>query len=139
MEIPQKLKEYIDANRAPLPPVTDPDEPLQMDSLALIRMVAFLENEMGITINDEELLAEKIETYFGDGSSFGMRFRYSRVSEPLGTGGVLKLAEAQLGDPVLVLNGDSSLEWDTASLLNLMTTKDASVVIALKAMPDVSR
>ena len=62
MEIPQKLKEYIDANRAPLPPVTDPDEPLQMDSLALIRMVAFLENEMGITINDEELLAENFET-----------------------------------------------------------------------------
>ena len=62
MEIPQKLKEYIDANRAPLPPITDPDEPLQMDSLGLIRMVAFLENEMGIRIEDEELLAENFET-----------------------------------------------------------------------------
>ncbi len=58
MEIPSKLTEYIDNNRAPLPPITDPDEPLQVDSLGLIRLVAFIENELGIRIEDEELLAE---------------------------------------------------------------------------------
>jgi acyl carrier protein len=58
MEIPPKLKEYIDNNRGSLPPVTDPDEPLQIDSLALIRLVAFLENEFGYRIEDEELIAE---------------------------------------------------------------------------------
>ena len=47
MEIPQKLKEYIDSNRGSLPPVTDPDEPLQLDSLSLVRLVAFLENDFG--------------------------------------------------------------------------------------------
>ncbi|MEO6872089.1 MAG: acyl carrier protein [Chthoniobacterales bacterium] len=62
MEIPPKLKEYIDTNRAPLPPVSGPDEPLQIDSLGLIRLVAFLENDMGIRIEDEELHVENFTT-----------------------------------------------------------------------------
>lgn len=62
MEIPIKLREYIDTNRAPLPPIGDPDEPLQIDSLGLIRLVAFLENDLGIRIEDEELLAENFAT-----------------------------------------------------------------------------
>jgi len=62
MEIPQKLKYYIDSNRSPLPPLTDPDEPLQLDSLALIRLVAFLESDFGIRVEDEELIPENFET-----------------------------------------------------------------------------
>jgi acyl carrier protein len=58
MEIPQKLKDYIDSNRIPLPPVKDLDEPLQIDSLAVVRLVAFLETDLGIRIEDEELVAE---------------------------------------------------------------------------------
>jgi acyl carrier protein len=62
MEIPPKLKEYIDNNRGSLPPIADPDEPLQIDSLGLIRLVAFLENEFGYRIEDEELIAENFTT-----------------------------------------------------------------------------
>ena len=62
MEIPQKLKDYINESRAPLPPVSDPDEPLQIDSLGLIRMVAFMESDCGIRVEDEELLAENFAT-----------------------------------------------------------------------------
>ena len=62
MEIPQKLKEYIDNNRGSLPPVSDPDEPLQLDSLGLIRLVAFLENDFGYRVEDEEIIADNFET-----------------------------------------------------------------------------
>jgi acyl carrier protein len=62
MEIPQKLKEYIDNNRGSLPPITDPDEPLQIDSLGVIRLVAFLENDLGYRVEDEELIAENFAT-----------------------------------------------------------------------------
>jgi acyl carrier protein len=62
MEIPQKLKDYIDNNRGSLPPITDPDEPLQIDSLGLIRLVAFLESDLGIRVEDEELIAENFAT-----------------------------------------------------------------------------
>jgi hypothetical protein len=41
MELPPKLKECIDNNRGSLPPVTDPDEPLQLDSLSLVCLVSF--------------------------------------------------------------------------------------------------
>lgn len=68
MEIPPKLKEYIDNDRSfyadngSLPPITDPDEPLQIDSLGLIRLVAFLENEFGYQIEDEELIPDNFAT-----------------------------------------------------------------------------
>lgn len=62
MAIPQKLKDYIDSSRGPLPPITDPDEPLQIDSLAFVRLVAFLETECGVRIEDEELIAENFAT-----------------------------------------------------------------------------
>jgi acyl carrier protein len=62
MEIPQKLKDYINESRAPLPPVGDPDEPLQIDSLGLIRLVAFMESDCGIRVEDEELIAENFAT-----------------------------------------------------------------------------
>jgi acyl carrier protein len=61
MKIPPKLKEYIDNNRGSLPPITDPDEPLQIDSLGLVRLVAFLETT-GYRIEDEELIAENFAT-----------------------------------------------------------------------------
>ncbi len=62
MEIPPKLKEYLDNNRRSLPPITDPDDPLHIDSLGVIRLIAFLENEFGICVEDEELIAENFAT-----------------------------------------------------------------------------
>ena len=62
MDLPQKLKDYINENRAPLPPITDPDEPLQIDSLGLIRLVSFMESDCGIRVEDEELIAENFAT-----------------------------------------------------------------------------
>ena len=62
MAIPQKLKEYVDNNRGPLPPITDPDEPLKFDSVGLIRLVAFLESELSYRVEDEELVAENFAT-----------------------------------------------------------------------------
>jgi acyl carrier protein len=62
MEIPPKLREYLDRRRGSLPPITNPDEPLQLDSLGLVRLVAFLENDLGIRIEDEELIADNFHT-----------------------------------------------------------------------------
>jgi acyl carrier protein len=61
MEIPHKLREYIDANRAGSVPLTNPDEPLGIDSLGLIRLVGFMESDLGIRIEDDELLAENFQ------------------------------------------------------------------------------
>jgi NDP-sugar pyrophosphorylase family protein len=84
-------------------------------------------------------MAEKIESYFGSGNKFAMRIRYSRENEPLGTGGALKLAEPLISDPVLVLNGDSYVEWKLIPLLELFTAKKADIVVVLQAVADVTR
>ena len=61
MEIPQKLREYIDANRTGQAPITDLDEPLGIDSLGLIRLVGFMESNLDVRIEDNELLAENFK------------------------------------------------------------------------------
>jgi acyl carrier protein len=66
MEILPKLKDYIDNNRSvyngSLPPITDLDEQLEIDSLGLIRLIAFLENEFGYRIEDDEITADNFAT-----------------------------------------------------------------------------
>lgn len=54
-------------------------------------------------------LGEKIESYFGDGASLGLRLSYSREPSPLGTGGALREAKDRLQDAFLLIYGDSYL------------------------------
>jgi NDP-sugar pyrophosphorylase family protein len=84
-------------------------------------------------------MAEKIESYFASGRKLAMRIHYSREDEPLGTGGALKLAEPLISDPVLVLNGDSYVEWSLVQMLELLKAKDADMVVVLQAVADVTR
>jgi NDP-sugar pyrophosphorylase family protein len=84
-------------------------------------------------------MAEQIERHFGNGRDLDLSIRYSREDEPMGTGGALKLAEGLLSDPVVVLNGDSYVEWKLGSLLKLFHGKDAALVMVLQAVADVSR
>jgi len=62
MEIPQKLRDFIDEQRQPLPPVADLDEPLRIDSLGMMRLVSFLETDVGYTVQDDELTLQNFET-----------------------------------------------------------------------------
>lgn len=83
--------------------------------------------------------ANQIEEFFGNGENLGLRLHYSRENEPLGTGGAIKLAERLLSDPVVVLNGDSYVEWSLAAMVALFEGKSADIVMVLQAVPDVSR
>jgi acyl carrier protein len=58
MALSRKILDFIDATRAPLPPITDPNEPLHLDSLAVVRLIAFLDDDCGIDIEDEDLVTE---------------------------------------------------------------------------------
>ena len=58
-------------------------------------------------------LGEQVQAAIGDGSTFGLRVRYSCDGDRLlGTGGALRKAAALLGPAFLVLYGDSYLECD---------------------------
>ena len=84
-------------------------------------------------------MADQIEEFFGAGEDLALRISYSREEEPLGTGGALKLAEPLLSDPMVVLNGDSYVEWNLVAARELFDKHDASLVMVLQVVPDVSR
>ena len=116
-------------------------------SMALISGTPFLQllldrlrsQGVGDVILGTGYMGEKIEDYFGSGNKFAVRVHYSREDEPLGTGGALKLAEPLISDPVLVLNGDSYVEWSLNPMLELFRAKDADIVVVLQAVADVTR
>ena len=61
--------------------------------------------------------AELIETYFGDGSKYGMKIEYSLETKPLSTMGPLRLMK-DLPDDFLVMNSDILTDLDFSSFLD---------------------
>jgi len=60
---------------------------------------------------------EVIEKYFGDGSRFGVRIRYSQEKEPLGTSGAIRKAAAGAKGMIIVVNGDTLHDADPAAVV----------------------
>ncbi|MBI3945599.1 MAG: D-glycero-beta-D-manno-heptose 1,7-bisphosphate 7-phosphatase [Armatimonadetes bacterium] len=76
----------------------------------------------------------------GDGSARGLRLRYSEETEPLGTGGAIRLAAPQIGsDPFLVLNGDSLVGADLARTVAFHQERGARATLVLAEVPDKTR
>lgn len=61
MVIPDKLMDFLNEARQPLPPINDADELLRLDSLAMMRLVAFLESDLGFTVADDQLVLANFE------------------------------------------------------------------------------
>lgn len=62
--------------------------------------------------------AEMIETYFGDGSRWGVEIDYLREDRKLGTAGALGLLPERPTEPVLVMNGDLLTKVNFQQLLD---------------------
>ena len=60
--------------------------------------------------------ADQLRETLGDGSEYGVKLEWSVETEPLGTGGALKLAEPFVDGPVLVVNGDTLGDADPWTL-----------------------
>ncbi len=83
---------------------------------------------------------ELIQEYFGCGNVLGLRLRYSCESEPLGTGGALKLAGPLIeSEEFLVLNGDSFFDVDLRELISTHRRRRAQATIALAEVEDTHR
>jgi NDP-sugar pyrophosphorylase family protein len=75
-------------------------------------------------------LAGLLQAYFGNGSGFGVRIRYSVEREPLGTAGPLSLVE-ELTEPFLVMNGDLLTTLPYRTLYEAHVRSGATLTIAL--------
>ncbi len=86
-------------------------------------------------------MADEIDGALGDGTDYGISIVYSRESEPMGTGGALKLAESCIDDApdFLVMNGDSLAEADLASLIEVHLRHGALATFGVCQVSDASR
>ena len=107
-------------NRTPKPMLMVGGKPLlQWHLEALLRA-----NIRHVVIN-VSWLAEQVEDYFGDGSSFGLNIQWSRETVPLETGGGILTALPLLGDkPFLVVNGDVWTDFSFQHICSRTMNKD---------------
>ena len=82
---------------------------------------------------------ESLGDFFG-AEYRGMPLDYSVETEPLGTGGAIRLAWDRSGaDQPFVLNGDTYLELDFGAMLAAHTAAGAMLTLAVRHVPDAAR
>jgi len=83
-----------------------------------------------------QYMANDIQDYFGDGSTFDVELTYFIEGEPLGTAGSVKNAQPFLDEPFVVISGDAVTDIDLSALINFHREKGALVTIALYRVPN---
>jgi NDP-mannose synthase len=78
--------------------------------------------------------ADLIESYFGDGSKWGVNLRFSKETHSLGTAGPLSLLRGELREPFLVINGDILTNLDDGALLDHHRRERVSMTVATKRL-----
>jgi mannose-1-phosphate guanylyltransferase/phosphomannomutase len=77
-------------------------------------------------------LAEEIEEFFGDGSEFGVKLRYTVEDTPLGTAGSVKKAQHLLGeDSFLIISGDALTDVDLTALIKYHRDRRSMATLCL--------
>ena len=105
--------------------------------MAPVRGVPYLEHQLRLLARQglteivllTGYLGEQIEEHFGDGGRMGLRIRYAREPQPLGTAGALRHAQSLLADSFLVIYGDSYLPIDYAAVGKLLTQSAAVMAV----------
>ncbi|VVB73970.1 Bifunctional protein GlmU [uncultured archaeon] len=83
-------------------------------------------------------LKEKIKSYFGDGSKFGVDMTYTEESEPLGTAGPIRQMKDRLTETFIVSNGDELKDIDIQDMYLHHKESGALVTVALTTVQDPS-
>lgn len=82
-------------------------------------------------------LGHRLRDVLGDGSAYGLRITYSPEDPILDTGGGIKNAQPFLdGEPFLVLNADTILDFDLTALLAAHRQTHAIGTLLLRPNPD---
>jgi mannose-1-phosphate guanylyltransferase len=80
--------------------------------------------------------AQVIMDYFGDGSKWGVEIEYSQEQSPLGTAGALRNARSLLEEEFFVLNADTFVKCDYASLLSYHRERTSEATLAIRAVDE---
>lgn len=79
--------------------------------------------------------AEIIESYFGDGSKFGINITYILPEDDYGTAGAVKLAEEAIGDEnFIIISGDLVTDFDFKKIFECHRTRYSKLTITLTSV-----
>ncbi len=76
--------------------------------------------------------AEMIQSHLGNGDRLGVNIRYLHEQVPLGTVGAVRLAQAELTRPFLVVNGDLLTKVNFEHLLDFHQLQKLDVTVGVK-------
>lgn len=119
-----RLKPYTTVFPKPLMPIND--KPILEIVIQQLQSHGF--DEIILAVGH---LSELIMAFFGDGSKFGVKIKYSKEDKPLGTVGGLGLIKEQLNETFLMMNGDVLTTLDFSDLVNYHKRNRAISTIAL--------
>ena len=121
-----RLRPLTSRRPKPLAPIVN--KPVMEHILDLLRRHGITE-----VVATLHYLADEIESYFGDGSAFGVSLKYVVEDTPLGTAGAVKLAESMLrDDSFLIISGDALTDMDLSAMLHHHRSTSADATIALQ-------
>jgi NDP-sugar pyrophosphorylase family protein len=78
--------------------------------------------------------SDYVESFFGDGSRYGVKLEISKEDKPLGTAGPIKLLENKLinGNPFIVMNGDILSMVNFSDLYQYAQSKEGLLTVTVK-------
>ncbi len=129
----ERLRGVVDD--VPKPMIIYKGKPILRHNIELCKAIGIRE----FFINTHHL-PEIIQSYFGDGSAFGITVHYSFEEEILGTAGALNSFREQLiGEAFFVIYGDNFSQFALSSLITEFHKHDCIGVIAFHYREDVSQ
>ncbi len=121
-----RLRPLTSRRPKPLAPVAN--KPVMHHIVDLLRRHGFTE-----IVSTLHYLADEIESYFGDGSEFGVKMHYVVEDTPLGTAGAVKLAQSIIGrERFLIISGDALTDLDLTAILAQHEASGAGATITLQ-------
>lgn len=123
-----RLKPFTNTIPKPLVPVGD----RAILEIILLQLKRAGVTEVVLAVNH---MAHLIRAFFGDGSAFGLRIRYSEEKEPLGTAGPLRLVQ-DLEENFFVLNGDvlTSIDYGAMFRQHVANARQATLATYRKTV-----
>ncbi len=118
-----RLAPYTTVLPKPLMPIGD--RPILEVVISQLRCAGF--DDLTIAVGH---LAGLLQAYFGDGSNFGVKVRYSLEESPLGTAGPLAQIEG-LTEPFLLMNGDLLTTLPYREFFDAHVASGATLTVAL--------
>jgi NDP-sugar pyrophosphorylase family protein len=73
-----------------------------------------------------------IESFFGNGTKYGVELVISKENKPLGTAGPIKLLQEQLTEPFLVMNGDILTLLNYSNMYKFASSQESLLTIGTK-------